>query len=362
MVLRMLRISGLLALSLFAGPVAFAQTDTFAVGRNLASAYIINGYEQLYREAELQAVKMDGLCAAPGTEKLADARVQFGALVRAWSLIEGVRFGPILQNNRLERILFYPDRQGIGLRQVQAILGKKDERALSLDTLREKSVAVQGLVALEFVLFGTGADAELVDGADPFRCTYGLRVSQALIQTAQEVLAAWEAPDGIGAHMAAPNAAYDDYRDNDEVLRELLGIFVHTVEQVRDTRLAQLVNAEGRPGSARTALFKRSELTIESAAANIAGLQQALLVTGVADALKADQRWIGGSLDFEMQNFVRTAEEISGLPIAEAVEDPKAQSKLRYLMILTGSIQRILVGQLAASLGLSAGFSALDGD
>lgn len=352
----------LVMIGLMAASPALAQVDRFEVGKNLVSGYIINGYEQLHREAELQSLQMAALCATPSAKALADARGQFAALVRAWSMIESVRFGPILKDNRLDRILFYPDRQGIGLRQVQAVLGTKDATALDLTTLRQKSVATQGLVALEFVLFGTGADAELVGNAGGVRCGYGQRVAEALMVTAQEVLSDWEASDGIGAHMAAPNPSYDDYRTEDEVLREIMDIFVHSVETLRDTRLLQLVGSEERPGSARTALYKRSELTLESAVAQIEGLRSALVLSGLVDLLSADQRWVAGSLDFEMQNFIRTADEIADMPIDKVIEDEDARSKLRYLLILTNSIRGIMVGQLANDLGLSAGFSSNDGD
>lgn len=354
-------IAALLGAALFV-PLGLGPAHAFDIGRNLAVNYITNGYAQLGQETELLASNMQGLCADRSQPALAGARQQFGSVVRAWSMIESVRFGPVLKDNRLERILFYPDRQGIGLRQVQKILGTRDQRAIHLDSLQKKSVAVQGLVAMEFVLFGTGADVDLSAKGDGFRCAYGLAVSQALRAVSREVLADWEAEGGIADHMAGPQATFEDYRTEDEVLRELLGIFVHSMELVRDTRLQQLVGSDARPGSARTALYKRAELTIESAAANIEGLRNALLLSGIADKLAETDRWAAGALDFEMQNFVRTAGEIADMPIAQAVQDQEAYGKLKYLMILTASIQRILVDQLAASLGLSAGFSSLDGD
>jgi predicted lipoprotein len=70
-----------------------------------------------------------------------------------------IRFGPVTEENRLERILFWPDRKGIGLKQVQAAIAGEDATAADPQTLPGKSVAMQGLGALEFVLFGTGSDS-----------------------------------------------------------------------------------------------------------------------------------------------------------------------------------------------------------
>ena len=94
----------------------------------------------------------------------------------AWSYAEIIRFGPITEQNRLERMLFWPDRKGIGLKQVQATLAAKDATAADPAQLPAKSVAMQGLGALEFVLFGTGAEA-LATAGDPYRCRYGAAIA-----------------------------------------------------------------------------------------------------------------------------------------------------------------------------------------
>ncbi|QDZ02227.1 hypothetical protein FQ775_18580 [Nitratireductor mangrovi] len=72
---------------------------------------------------------MASLCNAPGSETLAEARSAFRNAAVAWSVAEMVRFGPVREDNRLERILFWPDRRSIGLKQVQALLATKDETA-----------------------------------------------------------------------------------------------------------------------------------------------------------------------------------------------------------------------------------------
>ena len=96
--------------------------------------------------------------------------------------------------------------------------------------------------------------------------------------------------------------------------------------------------------------------------ADVAGLRTMLLTSGIESLMPEDQRWEVGSVDFEMQNFLRTAGEIADLPLDQVARDDDGQGKLRYLVIVTNSLQRLVVEQLAAELGLAAGFSALDGD
>ncbi len=114
----------------------------------------------------------------------------------AWARIEIVRVGPVLDDNRFERILFFPDRKSLGLKQVQRLLAEKDESATSAGTLKGKSVAVQGLGALDFVLNGTGAD-DLAKEPNGFRCRYGAAIAAILAGLGQDLAAAWDAPDGV---------------------------------------------------------------------------------------------------------------------------------------------------------------------
>lgn len=352
------RLSSVLAVLVLAVAPAWAETSD--IGRRAANGFILTGYERLAGEAELQHSLMKALCANPGDAGLASARSQFGSLVRAWSRVEIIRFGPILADNRIDRMLFWPDRRGIALRQIQALIVEQDEAALDLANLQQKSIALQGLGSLEYVLFGTGAE-EMAAGPT-YRCELGATIAEAIYVTSKEVLRAWDDPDGIRAHMAEPVPENADYRTEDEVLRELLGVFIHGFELIRDVRLAPIAVSETNEPNARIAIYRRSELTIESMAANIAGMKDLFLVSGMDQALTDDMRWAAGSLDFEFQNFAGMAATVAPVPIEQAVTDPEARGQIKYLEILTQSLQKLAVEQIAVSLGLSAGFSSLDGD
>ena len=145
-------------------------------------------------------------------------------LVLAWSRVELIRFGPARDQNRYERLFFWPDPRGRGLQQIQEIIATEDPTATSVETLREKSVAVQGLFALEFVLYGTGSEA-LVDAANParsFRCRFGAAIAGAIEKTAEEILADWTKPDGYAALMRDAGPDNPVYRSHGEVVQELI--------------------------------------------------------------------------------------------------------------------------------------------
>lgn len=347
----------LAVLVLLPGAVRAADRDIFAA---MITGFILPGYSDFVDKSADMRMSAEALCAAPGEPALAAARENFAVLVAAWSRIEIIRFGPIVAENRLERIFFWPDRRGIGLRQVQAVLGDKDATALDVTTLRAKSVAVQGLGALEFVLFGAGSEA-LLSAADDFRCHYAVAIAGAIATVADASLAEWQAPEGIAQRLLAPAENYPDYRSDTEVMSELVGVFVHGTELLRDTRLAPFIGIDGAGPAPRSAPFWRSRMTLASVGATVAAMRELFEVSGIADALTGADRFAAGAFDFESANF---AAAVAGIdPDTEtATADPAMKSKLDYLLILTRSLQDIVVTQIAPPLGVTAGFSALDGD
>jgi len=112
------------AQSASAAPVKAADV----IGRTV-DGFVRPAYAALHERASAEAKAVKALCSSPSQANLDTARADFSALVDAWSTIEVVQFGPIREDNRLERMLFWPDRKSIGLKQVQAAIAAKDPSA-----------------------------------------------------------------------------------------------------------------------------------------------------------------------------------------------------------------------------------------
>ena len=318
------------------------------------------GFARFAEAARDMRMAMGDLCDEPAESGLEAARERFRAVVVAWSRIELYRFGPLMTENRSERILFWPDRKGIALRQVQAILANEDATATEASTLKSKSVAVQGLGALEFVLFGSGAETlATVDG--DFRCGYGAAISGAVSEIAAEMSREWYADPGIASRMIRPNEGDPDYRDNAEVLQELVGVMAHGVEMIRDQRILPFLGRDGAEPKPRSALFWRSNMTVPSILANFQGLETLLVNSAIWEYAPTEQFWIGEDAIAEFRKVAGEAAEVTA-SVEEAVADP-AQKAAIAAMVESSQVLGKLTGEdLPAALGLSVGFSSLDGD
>ena len=288
---------------------ALAALNVQAKAENAVIADAISGFVRpAYAELHVQVGQlrgdMEALCADQSPDRLAAAQSSFVTTVVAWSEVEIIRFGPITEDNRLERILFWPDRKSTGLKQVQAALAAKDATAADPATLAKKSVAMQGLGALEFVLFGTGAEA-LNEPGDPYRCAYGLAVAKNIETIAAAVDEAWRDPEGFASQWANPAADNAFYRTDDEAMNELIGMFVHGLEMVRDVRINGFLGKTPDADKPRQGVLWRSGATIIAVKANLGGMWKLFDAAAFGRLLGADPQYLVGSIDIEFANAER---------------------------------------------------------
>jgi len=326
--------------------------------------FIRPGYLDLMEGTQSLAEAAHVLCDKPSEETLGDVQMTFDEVVQQWSTIEIVRVGPVIEGNRFERFLFFPDRKSTGLKQVQRIVATRDETATKAETLKGKSVAAQGLGALEYVLYGTGAEV-LSSERNGFRCRYGAAIADNLTSIAAELHAEWEKPDGIQSAWKTPGPDNPLYRDGKEAATELLGILVHGVESIRDQRLrpfyAGIVKGEPDKGHPKLAIYWRSGNTMPALSANFMALQTLFNAADMQALLPDDRRSMVRAINHVLQAIVDDADQID-LPIDEAIEDEEQRVRLNRILQNTNDVLQRLNLDFGGAIGLGAGFSFADGD
>lgn len=356
------RLAAALALPLSlaaAWPASAAVKASDVIGRAI-DGFVRPAYASLDDRAASLTNAVQQLCATPSDQNLDAARADFSATVEAWSAAEIIAFGPVKENNRLERMLYWPDRKSIGLRQVQATLAAKDPSATDPAQLAGKSVAMQGLGALEYVLFGDGAEM-LAKKDDPYRCAYGAAVAGNIETIAGEVRDAWNKPDGFASLWANPGPKNPLYRNGTEAVTELVGVFINELDMVRDVRLKGFLGTKPDADKPKQAIYWRSQNTATSLAGNLSGIDRLFQASKLGDALPADARWMAESIHIQLTNGVATAKSVTG-PIDKALADPALRGKLEHFVLITSSLSNLIGTRMTAEFGLAAGFSSLDGD
>jgi hypothetical protein len=133
---------------------AYSKVDHAAIARASLTEVIRPGYAALATTTGALKDKMGALCKQPSADALDQAKSAFTGAVDALSKVEILRFGPITQDQRYERLFHWPDPKGIDLQEVQDVLAKHENSVTLPDELAAKSAALQGLPALEYLLYG----------------------------------------------------------------------------------------------------------------------------------------------------------------------------------------------------------------
>lgn len=358
----------LMAAAAAAGPAA-AQDQREAIAfkpvvERIVSEVVVPGYDRLIDAAQAQEQAIDALCEAPGAEALAAARDRFSDLVLAFSAVEPYRFGPAREDNRFERLFFWPDRRSIGLRQVQGLLAEEDATALEVDTLRDKSVAVQGLLALDYVLADDDAAAALTEAPSGYRCAYAGTIAGAIETTAREIRDGWTAPEGYGALMEAAGPDNPVYRSHGEAVQEFLEAGREELQVVGDMKILAVIGETPEKAKPKLAPFWRSGLVLPSLQANLAAIETLQRGGGLPELLPADEAYNAGSLSFQLSEAERVFADLEAedRPWIELAEDPDAHGQITYATIPIKGALSILAERYPAALGLILGFNSLDGD
>ncbi|MDQ0313689.1 imelysin family protein [Amorphus orientalis] len=349
---------GTAALAQPAEPIPFRPTVSGIIGH-----VVVPAYDDLVRAADAEHEAVAALCEAPNEEALATARDRFADLVRAFSSVEPYRFGPAREENRFERLFFWPDRRGIGLRQVQGLLAEEDPSALEVESLQDKSVAVQGLIALDYVLSDDDA-VVLAETPAGYRCRYAEAIAGAILATATDIRDGWTGEGGYGELMLSAGPDNPIYRSHGEALQEFLEAAREQLQIVSDMKIRAIVGEEPDDARPKLSPFWRSGLVLSSMDANLAAILTLQNDSGLAELLPDDAAFNAGSLAFQIGEARRVLSELAadGTPWIELAEEPEAHGQLLYATIPIDGALEILAERYPAALGLILGFNSLDGD
>lgn len=340
--------------------LALDEAKAKQVVANAVDGYIRPAYKAFHIQATALVDVTQKFCADPSDNGLKAVQAGFADTVASWGHIEFLREGPVMQENRLERILFYPDRKSTGLKQVRALIADPDESVTDAANLKTRSVAIQGLGAYEFLFYGDYPEG-IVGEKDSFRCRYALAIAKNVETIAGEVQAAWDAPDGVAKNWKNPSPDNPIYRDGKEAASAIIGVAVHGIEMVRDQRIEHFYKNRDSKVSPKLAVYWRSGLTMTALAANVDGLDKFWKAADMGQLLADDAHSLADSAGFDLHAAHGALIKMEQ-PTAERLADDKYLDRLDFVGFnLKDAVARI-DGDVGGAIGLGAGFSFADGD
>ncbi len=341
-------------------PIATEDDYAGAVEQTIR-IYVVPAYRDLVDATGKLTNAVRDYCAAPDPNSDKTLDDAFAGTLSAWSAVDFLHFGPMGSEGRYERFAFWPDVHGTGARQLRQFLASEDPKLVAPGTLAKQSAAVQGLPALEVLLYS--GDKALLHASAPaaYRCSLASAIADNLNGIASDVLTAWTREKGWSVLMQNPGPDNPVYRTHAEATTEFLKAILTALEQMRDQRIMPAVGEKPEDAKASRAPYALSGHAMAYLEAGSTALQRFVSATGLLEMLPEDQDGYAASALFEFSNL-DNALRAAGPSIDSALADPKLRSKLSYATIVLASLRDLFQKHIAVAAGLSPGFNSLDGD
>jgi len=323
--------------------------DQRATALELAEKFVVPAYRDLAKAADAQESAWKGFCRKPTQGAVDKLKTAYNETADAWAQIEFVRYGPIGENFRYERMAYWPERKNAVARSLAKAIGEPDK--LTPERFKQTSVAVQGLSAMERLLYEEGAVDALLSGPEAERrCEIGQAISRSVATIADETLEGWRGKGGmIGTLKTADEATVRETVSR--LGTDLLGVF----QAIGDLKLDAVTGmnpSEARPTLAETWRSGRSARAI---AENFQG------VKAMTSVIVGDDTEHGAKVLAAIQKAHDEAANLPA-PLGEMAEDEKARPRLTQLRQSVRVARDLSGAYIPARLGIVIGFNSLDGD
>ncbi len=363
-------LGGLAAAVLWSAAAQAAEVPQ-TLGASLVSGYIQPATQRFSQAGQDMAKTLQAYCAgheagATGAVPAQAVKAGFNELVRSWAGVEFLRFGPLVEDNRFERIFFWPDPRGTVQRRTQAVLAKADVALLQAGALRADSVAIQGLPSLEYALFG-GNEALLGDAAKPggpgagYRCAYATAVAVNVAGLAGEIAQAWGPQGQMAQHFQQPGPNNPLYRSPAEVAAETIKAMSSGLHYIRDAKLLAALGASPEKAKPASSPLWRSGETLDAVAAGVSGIGEFYRAADLAPVFDKNNQWLAVTVTNSAQRIAGRLKPLT-MPFDVALAQPEPRATLVATVVELSELKEMIDGQIANALGVNVGFNALDGD
>ncbi len=325
----------------------------FALVEGALQKHIVPHITQFRDAAAALPSDVKKVCESGDDASREELTARFRKLVKSWAGIWFLRFGPLEQASRRERISFWPDPRGVMVRQLRAAIAAKDQALLAPGALGKSSAAIQGMPALEVLI--TDKDNPLGPGeALAFRCGLAEAIAANIDGTAREMAEAWLADGGWKNKLLRPGSDNDTYKEPAEAANDVLKSVLMGLQLVGDVLVKPRLEAKNTSSGA----FEKSGMSKDFYTASVASVSELYDATAIESYLPEDKdwarNWAGGTW-----RAIKSSDGLGG-PAQGAAQT--GAPTLKELMARISGLRQLVAKEMIPAAGLTVGFNELDGD
>ena len=325
----------------------------YALVQSALEKSIIPGFEALSKTAARLPDAISHVCATGDDASRLEAANAFRDTVVAWAGVEYLRFGPLADGGRRERLSFWPDPRGIMNRQLRQLIASHDLKIIESGAIAKQSAAVQGLPALEVLL--TDKDNPLGPGeASEFSCKLATAIAGNISGLTHELSEAWTTAGGWKDTMLRPGSDNAVYKEPQEGASELVKALLIGFQLVADSEVKPRLD----PKSDFAGPFAKSGLSQIYFQAGIASLGKLYDAMALESYLGDDKVWVKSWADGAWRTLKASDGAGGALETAAKGDVPP----LRKVFDMLSGLRKLAAAEMSVAAGLTVGFNELDGD
>ena len=336
-----------------------AQAADFAdFNANYARDVVAPAFKALAGETNKLAQAADDFGAQPSQDGFATLRIAYESVSDAWMQAQFFRLGPLGSQQRSDRFEYWPEKRPIIDKQLAALLANPKPESLEAGKFAQASVAVQGLPALERLLYGDTARQVLSAGPEQkSRIAVIKAIAHNLDSLAQELAAAWEKV------LSDPKTAASPFtQDPNEAAAQLYAGLMTGLQIVSDQKIAGPRGQTLEKAKPKSAEQWRAGRSLKNIKLNLLALRGAAAgKSGFTTLLPADQSALKAEITAAFDSALAAA-DAAPEPLDAAVTDAEGRKKIGALLIAVNHVRDVMNQKVPPAIGISLGFNEMDGD
>ncbi len=352
----------LLILAVNSLPSVAQEYDWTATNVIVANQHIVPKYADLAVATDELQIQVGKTCAAVNELKEVTipvaTKASFQEVYLAWAQAQHFQFGPVTFLQRYERFHYWPDKHNVGARQLQQLLTEVAEGTVDVTslTLAKKSVSVQGLSAMERLLFAPEATL------DESRCFMAEQIAVNLQDIAEQIDSSWRlAPVEFAKEFELAGREQGTYGSSLDVSTMLANTLATQLLLIAEYKLGRAL-----PKEAGGRVYQRqleawlSETSLEIIEQSLISLRELYLL-----AFSERTKQLNVDLHEEiLTSFLAVMTSIDEFeqPLIATVVDEEKLPAVIDLQAEVMELETVIRSQLFPTLGFATRFNSLDGD
>jgi predicted lipoprotein len=339
---------------LLSGPAIAQSMNWTEVNLALTDAVIIPDYEAFAAAAAEMNLQAGNFCSAITPEAFGGLQTAFQQVMDKWQTVQHIQFGPITYFNWNYRLQYWPDENGTGARQLAALVASQDASVLNSENFARQSVGVQGLQALELLIFSETGLADLQ--ADGYRCSLMQAITANVEEIAAGVAQRWTDEFRTTVANADERGFFESAED---ATIDFLKAQVEPIRNMQQQKLEGVLGESQSDARVRRAESWRSDRSVRNLKINVASLYR-FFNTG-DPALHTVL--LPEDIDGINAGFAKVEATLAALPdsMTVALETEDGYATLKQAATDLDALYELVEAALKKT-DLYLGFNSLDGD